>query len=55
MGMNAAEQSKNTGIPVSEILCGLQKAIDEFLEEHPEWKIKEHFIHNNGLTVLERV
>jgi hypothetical protein len=53
-GWNAHQQSKDTGIPVDEIQKGLQPAIDEFLAEHPEWKIKEHFTHNNGLTVLER-
>lgn len=35
-------------------LLGLQPAINEFLFEHPEWCIKEHFANNNGLTVLER-
>ena len=54
-GWNAQEQSAKTGIPVSEITCGLQKAIDEFLAEHPEWRVKIHFTHNNGLTVLERI
>lgn len=34
---------------------GLQKAIDEFLEQHSEWKIKEVLKNNNGLTILERV
>lgn len=33
---------------------GMKSAIYEFLEDHPEWFIKEHFEHNNGLTVLER-
>jgi hypothetical protein len=28
MGMNAHQQSVQTGIPVDEITCGLQKAID---------------------------
>ena len=46
--------SIESGIPVSEITCGLQKAIDEFLAEHPEWCVKIQFTHNNGLTVLER-
>ena len=53
-GWDAREQTKKTGIPIHEILKGLQPAIDEFLAEHPEWKIKEHFTHNNGMTVLER-
>lgn len=54
-GWNAAEQSKETGIPVEEINRGLQPAIDEFLAEHPEWRLRQRFWNNNGLTVLERV
>ena len=34
---------------------GLWPAIEEFLEANPEWRIKERFTHNNGLTVLERI
>jgi hypothetical protein len=34
---------------------GLLHAIIEFMIEHPEWKWKYHSVHNNGLTVLERV
>jgi hypothetical protein len=33
---------------------GMKAAIYEFLEEHPEWSIKEHFTNGHGLTVLER-
>lgn len=55
VGWNAEQQSRDTGIPVEEICKGLQPAIDEFLAEHPEWKIKEVFRNNNGLTVLERI
>ena len=33
---------------------GLMMAIDEFLEEHHEWVIKEVFNNNNGLLILER-
>lgn len=53
-GWNPHEQSRQSGFPVDEILCGLQRAIDEFLAAHPEWKVKEVFTHNNGLTVLEK-
>lgn len=31
---------------------GLQRAIDEFLLENPQWKIKEWYTNNNGLGVL---
>jgi hypothetical protein len=48
-------QSLETGIPVSEITCGLGKAVDEFLEKNHNWKLKQKFTNNNGLTVLERL
>ena len=54
IGWNPIQQSKDSGFPVDEILCGLQRAVDEFLEEHQEWKVKEKFEDNNGLTVFER-
>jgi hypothetical protein len=55
MGQNLEEASKQSGYTIDEVSCGLQKAVDEFLVAHPEWKIKEHFINCNGLTVLERL
>lgn len=33
---------------------GLMFALINFLDRHQEWKVKEHFTNNNGLTVLER-
>jgi len=33
---------------------GLLPALQEFLESHPEWTVRERFTNNNGLTVLER-
>jgi hypothetical protein len=55
IGWNAYEQSNITGIPVEEITCGLQKAIDEFLLNNNDWILKETFTNNNGLTILEKV
>lgn len=55
VGWDPVKQSKETGIPVHEITKGLWPAIEEFLAEHPEWKIKERFTNNNGLTILEKV
>jgi hypothetical protein len=52
---NAVEQSKSTGIPVHEINKGLWPAIEEFLNEHPEWKIEKRYTNNNGLTILVRI
>lgn len=34
---------------------GLLPAMNEFLQENPQWKIKEHFENCNGLTVLSRI
>jgi len=52
---NPKEQSEKTGIPIHEITKGLWPAIREFLASHPEWKIRERYNNNNGLTILERV
>lgn len=54
LGWNAAQQSRESGIPTQEILKGLQFAVNEFVLEHPEWAIHAHFLNNNGLTVLTR-
>jgi len=51
---DAEKQSKETGIPINEINKGLKPAIDEFLEEHSEWKIDNIYKNCNGLTVLKR-
>lgn len=55
-GYRAAEiQARQTGIPIPEIMRGVWPAIQEFLETHEdEWRLKERFTNNNGLTVLER-
>ena len=34
---------------------GLWPAIEEFLNNNPEWGLKERFTNNNGLTILSRV
>ena len=33
---------------------GLNKAINEFLKDNPEWEVEEVCTNNNGLTVLKR-
>ena len=53
-GWNANHQSKDSGIPVEEILRGLEPAIEEFLQLNPEWSRYETFTNNNGLTILKR-
>ncbi len=34
---------------------GLWPAIEEFLKANKNWKIKERFTNNNGLTILEKI
>jgi hypothetical protein len=55
MRMNAQEQSKRFGIPVEEINKGLWPAVEEFLADHPEWKIEKRLVNNNGLTIMSRI
>jgi len=52
---DAKQQSLDSGIPEEEILCGLQKAIDEFLLENKDWVLREEYTNNHGLTVLEKI
>ena len=52
--LNVDAQSRSTGIPVEEIRKGLMFAVNEFLQDHPEWVAHAHFPNNNGLTVLTR-
>ena len=54
-GLDGERQSRETGIPVPEIMRGIWPAVLEFLEAHPEWKLREEYTNCNGLTVLERV
>lgn len=34
---------------------GVKPAMYEFMEEHPEWEIKEHIGTGHGMTILERI
>jgi len=52
---NAQDQSKKSGIPVEEILLGLEPAINEFLQSNPKWIRHETFQNNNGLTILKKI
>jgi hypothetical protein len=54
-GWNAEKQSIDSGIPVEEITCGLQKAIDEFLRDNTDWKLEVRYVNNNGLTILKKL
>jgi hypothetical protein len=52
---DALKQSKQTGIPIEEINCGLWKAIEEFLQENNNWILHMRFTNNNGLTILKKI
>ena len=43
------------GYTIKDVCTGLQKAIDEFTKEHPEWKVEKVFDNNHGLVVLSRM
>ena len=34
---------------------GIWPAVADFLRHHPEWRLRQHFSNNNGLTVLVRL
>ena len=53
--LNAKKQAEESGFPMEEIMKGLWPAIEEFLEKNKNWKIKERYRNNNGLTVLEKI
>jgi len=55
MNHDIAALARDSGFSEEDIKTGLGKAVKEFIETHPDWKIKEVFTNNNGLTVLERV
>ena len=54
-GLDAEQQSRESGIPIDEIKKGVWFAIDEFLQSHPEWVLHERFTNNHGLTILKRI
>lgn len=43
-----------SGPRLAEGTKGLMPAIEEYMEEHSEWKIKRHYLNNSGLLVLVR-
>jgi len=54
-GWNPEQQSIDSGFPVEEIKCGLQKAIDEFLRDNTDWALDARYTNNNGLTILRKI
>lgn len=54
MNRDIHHESLNSGYKIEEIATGIWPAIEEFLQEHPEFEIYERFTHNNGLTILRR-
>lgn len=55
VGWDINAQMEQTGFTRDEIEKGLSYAIDEFLENNSDWQLREKFVNNNGLTVLERI
>lgn len=49
------EVCEQTKMTEEEVTVGLLPAVYEFLSEHPEWTMKEQIMHNNGLTILEKI
>ena len=49
------KKMQDFGYTYEEVTVGLGRAIEEFLQAHPEWRLVEKLKNNNGLTVLERV
>lgn len=47
-------QMAQTGYSLDDVTAGLERAVVEFLAEHPEWKIVAKYENNNGLTILGR-
>ena len=54
-GWDASQQSLETSIPVEEINKGLWPAIEEFLQNNPNWVLHERYTNNNGLTILKKI
>lgn len=52
---DGVNESLSSGYPIEEVTCGLQKAIDEFLESNKDWVLQERYANNNGLTILKRI
>ena len=46
---------KDSNFTKYELETGLMPAIESFLQNNVNWKIKERFSNNNGLTVLEKI
>lgn len=54
MGYDVNGLHREYGYPIEDITKGLQPAVMEFVNAHPEWKIHEHFKNCNGLTILKK-
>jgi len=55
MGFDPVKQSEECGYPIEEITKGIWPAVEEFINENPNWIIKERYTNNNGLTILEKI
>jgi len=55
IGWDTKRQSEESGYAEEDIRRGIQPAIQEFLDDNPEWVLDKFFPNNNGLTVLKKV
>lgn len=53
--MNIPQQVKESGLSEDEIRKGIWPAVQEFLENHPEWTLHKRYTNNNGLTILKKM
>jgi len=51
---NIEQMKRDTGFDDQELTLGLWPAVEEFLQNNPDWELKERFTNNNGLTILAR-
>jgi hypothetical protein len=54
-GRDPQRESIESGLSVDEVSKGLWPAVEEFLQSHPEWRLEQRFMYNNGLTILSRI
>ncbi len=55
LNWDAQAMAGKLGYDVEDVLCGLKRAIDEFLDDHgDEWGMVAHYPNCNGMTVLQR-
>lgn len=52
---NIEKECEENSYTYKEVTTGLIPAIEEFLNEHPEWIVDRIYTNNNGLTILKKL